>query len=146
MANLDTLCRPCRVIEEALKSGDVALRKRLRKDCTVCESGLYRLMPSVIAATGRRTAGIILDRHESPWILTPAPSVEPLAVLASRGPTERRLLAEARAWRVNPSDPATPNQLAKLIVDIATGEAENVKPVAPRSNRDTTDEYTSLTV
>ena len=45
--------------------------------------------------------------------------------------------------------PRDPNQLTKLIVDIATGEAENVKPVAPRSNSDTPgehDEYTSLTV
>jgi len=31
-----------------------------------------------------------------------------------------------------PARPRDPNQLAKLIVDIATGEAENVKPVAPR--------------
>ena len=31
-----------------------------------------------------------------------------------------------------PKRPRDPNQLAKLIVDIATGEAENVKPVAPR--------------
>ena len=30
-----------------------------------------------------------------------------------------------------PSRPRDPNQLAKLIVDIATGEAENVKPTAP---------------
>ena len=31
-----------------------------------------------------------------------------------------------------PKRPRDPNVLAKLIVDIATGEAENIKPVAPR--------------
>jgi hypothetical protein len=31
-----------------------------------------------------------------------------------------------------PKRPRDPNALAKLIVDIATGEAENVKPEAPR--------------
>jgi len=31
-----------------------------------------------------------------------------------------------------PKRPRDPNQLAKMIVDIATGEAENVKPIAPR--------------
>ncbi len=30
-----------------------------------------------------------------------------------------------------PPRPRDPNQLAKLIVDIATGEAENVKPAKP---------------
>lgn len=30
-----------------------------------------------------------------------------------------------------PKRPRDPNQLAKLIVDIATGEAENVKPARP---------------
>jgi len=30
-----------------------------------------------------------------------------------------------------PKRPRDPNQLAKLIVDIATGEAENVKPSSP---------------
>ena len=34
-----------------------------------------------------------------------------------------------------PSRPRDPNQLAKIIVDIATGEAENVKPVAPKAGR-----------
>ena len=32
-----------------------------------------------------------------------------------------------------PARPRDPNQLAKLILDIATGEAENVKPVAPKA-------------
>ena len=30
-----------------------------------------------------------------------------------------------------PKRPRDPNQLAKLIVEIATGEAENVKPASP---------------
>ena len=30
-----------------------------------------------------------------------------------------------------PKRPRDPNQLAKLILDIATGEAENIKPAAP---------------
>jgi hypothetical protein len=34
-----------------------------------------------------------------------------------------------------PPRPRDPNQLAKLIVEIATGEAENVKPAAPRPGR-----------
>ncbi len=34
-----------------------------------------------------------------------------------------------------PSRPRDPNQLAKLIVDIATGEAQNVKPTAPNEAR-----------
>jgi len=34
-----------------------------------------------------------------------------------------------------PKRPRDPNQLAKLILDIATGEAENVKPVAPREGQ-----------
>jgi hypothetical protein len=34
-----------------------------------------------------------------------------------------------------PPRPRDPNQLAKLIVDIATGEAENVKPTAPDGAR-----------
>jgi hypothetical protein len=34
----------------------------------------------------------------------------------------------------NPKHPRDPNQLAKLIVDIATGESENVKP-AHRTRR-----------
>ena len=32
----------------------------------------------------------------------------------------------------HPKRPRDPNQLAKLIVDIATGEAENIKPSVPR--------------
>ena len=32
-----------------------------------------------------------------------------------------------------PTRPRDPNQLAKLILDIATGSAENVKPVAPKA-------------
>jgi hypothetical protein len=31
--------------------------------------------------------------------------------------------------------PRDPNQLAKLILDIATGQAENVKPVAPKAGQ-----------
>ena len=34
-----------------------------------------------------------------------------------------------------PKRPRDPNQLAKMILDIATGEAENVKPVAPQADR-----------
>jgi hypothetical protein len=34
-----------------------------------------------------------------------------------------------------PPRPRDPNQLAKLVVDIATGEAENVKPTAPNPDR-----------
>ena len=34
-----------------------------------------------------------------------------------------------------PKRPRDVSQLAKLIVDIATGEAENVKPVAPRAGQ-----------
>jgi hypothetical protein len=34
-----------------------------------------------------------------------------------------------------PKRPRDPNQLAKLVVDIATGKAENVKPVAPREGQ-----------
>ena len=34
-----------------------------------------------------------------------------------------------------PKRPRDPNQLAKLIVDIATGEAENTKPAAPHPDR-----------
>jgi hypothetical protein len=34
-----------------------------------------------------------------------------------------------------PHRPRDPNVLAKLIVDIATGEAENVKPAAPNPAR-----------
>lgn len=34
-----------------------------------------------------------------------------------------------------PARPRDPNQLAKLILDIATGEAENVKPVAPKAGQ-----------
>jgi len=34
-----------------------------------------------------------------------------------------------------PTRPRDPNQLAKLILDIATGEAENVKPVAPKAGQ-----------
>jgi hypothetical protein len=34
-----------------------------------------------------------------------------------------------------PARPRDPNQLAKLILDIATGEAENVKPTPPNSDR-----------
>lgn len=34
-----------------------------------------------------------------------------------------------------PKRPRDPNQLAKMIVDIATGEAENVKPAAPNEAR-----------
>jgi hypothetical protein len=34
-----------------------------------------------------------------------------------------------------PKRPRDPNQLAKLILDIATGGAENVKPVAPREGQ-----------
>jgi len=32
-----------------------------------------------------------------------------------------------------PSRPRDPNQLAKLIVEIATGESENIKPTAPKA-------------
>ena len=31
--------------------------------------------------------------------------------------------------------PRDPNQLAKLILDIATGEKENVRPVAPKAGQ-----------
>jgi hypothetical protein len=34
-----------------------------------------------------------------------------------------------------PTRPRDPNQLAKLILDIATGEAENVKPTAPKAGQ-----------
>jgi hypothetical protein len=34
-----------------------------------------------------------------------------------------------------PKRPRDPNQLAKLILEIATGEAENVKPVPPREGQ-----------
>jgi hypothetical protein len=34
-----------------------------------------------------------------------------------------------------PARPRDVNQLAKLILDIATGEAENVKPVAPKAGQ-----------
>jgi hypothetical protein len=34
-----------------------------------------------------------------------------------------------------PTRPRDPNQLAKLILDIATGEAVNVKPVAPKDGQ-----------
>ena len=34
-----------------------------------------------------------------------------------------------------PKRPRDPMQLAKLIGDIATGEAENVKPVAPKAGQ-----------
>lgn len=34
-----------------------------------------------------------------------------------------------------PKRPRDVNQLAKLILDIATGEAENVKPVAPKGSK-----------
>ena len=34
-----------------------------------------------------------------------------------------------------PTRPRDPNQLAKLILDIATGEAENIKPVAPKAGQ-----------
>jgi len=34
-----------------------------------------------------------------------------------------------------PKRPRDPNQLAKLILDIATGEAENVKPTAPKESK-----------
>ena len=40
MANLDTVCIPCRVVEEALQSGSVALRAMLRKDCIACARSL----------------------------------------------------------------------------------------------------------
>ena len=36
---------------------------------------------------------------------------------------------------VKPKRPRDPNQLAKLVVEIATGEAENVKPAAPHPDR-----------
>lgn len=36
---------------------------------------------------------------------------------------------------VRPKRPRDPSQLAKLIVDIATGEAENVKPVSPKAGQ-----------
>ena len=35
----------------------------------------------------------------------------------------------------HPKRPRDPNQLAKLIVDIATGEKENVKPAAPKAGQ-----------
>ena len=34
-----------------------------------------------------------------------------------------------------PKRPRDPNQLAKLVVDIATGEAENTKPIEPNADR-----------
>jgi hypothetical protein len=34
-----------------------------------------------------------------------------------------------------PTRPRDVNQLAKLILDIATGEAENVKPTAPKAGQ-----------
>jgi len=34
-----------------------------------------------------------------------------------------------------PKRPRDPSQLAKLILDITTGEAENVKPVAPKEGQ-----------
>lgn len=34
-----------------------------------------------------------------------------------------------------PKRPRDPNQLAKLILEIATGEAENTKPTAPREGQ-----------
>ena len=34
-----------------------------------------------------------------------------------------------------PTRPRDPNQLAKLILDIATGATENVKPVAPKQGK-----------
>lgn len=34
-----------------------------------------------------------------------------------------------------PARPRDPNQLAKLILDIATGEAENSKPLAPKAGQ-----------
>lgn len=34
-----------------------------------------------------------------------------------------------------PMRPRDPNQLAKLILDIATGERENVKPVTPKAGQ-----------
>ena len=34
-----------------------------------------------------------------------------------------------------PPRPRDPNQLAKLVADIATGEAENVKPTTPNPDR-----------
>jgi hypothetical protein len=34
-----------------------------------------------------------------------------------------------------PARPRDVNQLAKLILDIATGEAENVKPLAPKAGQ-----------
>jgi hypothetical protein len=34
-----------------------------------------------------------------------------------------------------PGRPRDPNQLAKLILDIATGEKENVKPVPPKAGQ-----------
>jgi len=34
-----------------------------------------------------------------------------------------------------PSRPRDPSQLAKLIVDIATGEAENVRPPVPKAGQ-----------
>lgn len=34
-----------------------------------------------------------------------------------------------------PKRPRDPSQLAKLIVDIATGEVENVKPMAPKAGQ-----------
>ena len=41
-------------------------------------------------------------------------------------------LCDTPGMAKRPKRPRDPNQLAKLVVDIATGEAENVKPVAPR--------------
>jgi hypothetical protein len=41
-------------------------------------------------------------------------------------------LCDTPGMAKRPKRPRDPNQLAKLIVDIATGGAENVKPVAPR--------------
>jgi len=34
-----------------------------------------------------------------------------------------------------PKRPRDPNQLAKLMLDIATGETENVKPAAPKAGQ-----------
>ena len=34
-----------------------------------------------------------------------------------------------------PKRPRDPNQLAKLVLEIATGQAENVKPTAPHADR-----------
>jgi hypothetical protein len=86
---------------------------------------------------------MILDCHEPPWILTPATSVYQSGVEKTD-----RTEAPNRGQGV-PRKPKRGryNQLAKLIVDIATPRGgERQAPVAPRSNRDTIDEYTALTV